>query len=547
MNKGTDPHRLLWSGFLQSAAHFPDRAAIDLGGNEVSYEQLAAHAKSLAATLQANAISDAVPLTAVFVYRSETAYAAVLAALMAGHGYVPLNRTFPVDRTRLMLEKSRCRSIIVDASSEPQLDRLLCGILDPLLIICADRADVTEMAARFPVHRFVAAGQMARADEWRPVNVDPESIAYLLFTSGSTGEPKGVMVSHRNVLHYVDCVTNRYGFTCHDRLSQTFDLTFDLSVHDMFATWEAGACLCCPTQKQTIKPDAYVKDAQLTVWFSVPATAMFMRRLGVLKPNMYPGLRLSLFCGEALPVEVVRQWALAAPNSTIENLYGPTELTIACSAYRWKEKESLKECELGIVPIGAPLDNMQAVLVDDGLQEVPVGTDGELLMTGPQLTLGYWEDEEKTRGAFVHVAGSKAMYYRTGDRVRQRGVGEPLLYLGRLDNQIKILGHRVELGEIEGVIRQVSGVEGVVALGWPLAEGVADSIEVFLETEQYDTSGLMTQLKDKLPAYMMPRRLRVLRNLPKNNNAKFDRKALQALLENEVNRAHDFGPLEVLP
>ena len=215
------------------------------------------------------------------------------------------------------------------------------------------------------------------------------------------------MVSHSNVLHYIDYVTKRFGFANEDRFSQTFDLTFDLSAHDMFVAWEAGACVCCPTQKQTIKPDAYVNDARLTVWFSVPSTAIFMRRLGVLKPNMYPGLRLSLFCGEALPVEVVRQWALAAPNSIIENLYGPTELTIACCAYRWEQEKSPKECEEGIVPIGGPFDNMETVVVDEHLQEVPVGSDGELLVTGPQLSLGYWQDDEKTRRAFLQVPGRK--------------------------------------------------------------------------------------------------------------------------------------------
>lgn len=533
MTHKTDSQDLLWTGFLGSSAEFPTRVAIDIGGNQVTYSQLADHAKRLAATLQANVAADAVPLTAVFVYRSETAYAAVLGALMAGHGYVPLNRTFPVERTRLMWQKSMCRSLIVDAASELQLERLLYGILDPMLIICPDRTDVSELSAKFRAHRFVGARELRNAEDWSPVSVTPDSIAYLLFTSGSTGQPKGVMVSHANVLHYVDYVANRYDFSCEDRTSQTFDLTFDLSVHDMFVTWQAGACLCCPTQKQTIKPDAYVRDARLTVWFSVPATAMFMRRLGVLKPNMYLGLRLSLFCGEALPVEIVRQWALAAPNSAIENLYGPTELTIACSAYQWQEEKSPKESELGILPIGEPFENMQALVVDEHLQEVPVGSDGELLMTGPQLSLGYWQDDEKTRRAFVQVAERNATYYRTGDRVRQRGAGEPLLYLGRLDNQIKILGHRVELGEIEGVIRQVSGVEGVVALGWPLTQGSAEAIEVFLETDQCDTSALTPRLKEKLPVYMMPRQLRVLRRFPTNSNGKYDRKALQAVLQND--------------
>ena len=131
--------------------------------------------------------------------------------------------------------------------------------------------------------------------------------------------------------------------------------------------------MCCPTQKQLIKPEAFVNDSRLTVWFSVPSTAVFMRRLGVLKPGIYRGLRLSLFCGEALTMNVVRQWALAAPNSRVENIYGPTELTIGCTAYRWDNNSSPKECERGIVPIGKPFDGMQALIVDEQLREVEQG------------------------------------------------------------------------------------------------------------------------------------------------------------------------------
>ena len=532
MSDTTDSPRLLWTGFLRSCEQFPTRGAIDVAGREVTYQQLAYLAKRLAATLQAGAVRGAVPLTAVFAYRSETAYAAVLGVLMAGHGYVPLNRTFPVDRTRLMLERSMCRSVIVDAGSEPQLEALLCSIAIPLVIICPDRADVTELAAKFPAHRIIGANELADAEHWCPVDVAVDSVAYLLFTSGSTGQPKGVMVSHANVLHYLACVTKRYGFTSNDRVSQTFDLTFDLSAHDMFVAWESGACLCCPTQKQLIKPGAFINDARLTVWFSVPSTAVFMRRFGVLKPGMYPGLRLSLFCGEALPVEIVRHWALAAPNSVIENIYGPTELTIACTAYRWDNTKSPDECEQGIVPIGQPFDGMRALIVDEHLREVEHGRDGELLMTGPQLSLGYWQDEEKTRQAFVPVAGKNGTYYRTGDRVRWPAANKPLVYLGRLDHQIKVLGHRVELGEVEAAVRQVSGLEGVVALGWPTTESGADGIEVFLETDSFDTKALVSQLKGKLPVYMLPRNVLVLRRFPLNTNGKHDRKALQLILEN---------------
>jgi non-ribosomal peptide synthetase component F len=331
----------------------------------------------------------------------------------------------------------------------------------------------------------------------------------------------------------VDYVTKRYGFTSNDRVSQMFDFTFDLSAHDMFVAWQNGACVCCPTQKQLIKPGAFVNDSQLTVWFSVPSTAVFMRRFGILNPGMYPRLRLSLFCGEALPVDTVRDWALAAPNSLIENIYGPTELTIGCTAYRWDNTSSPQECEQGIVPIGEPFDGMGALIVDKQLREIESGSDGELLMTGPQLSLGYWQDEEKTRRAFVHVPGRNGTYYRTGDRVRRAAPDKPLVYLGRLDHQIKVLGHRVELGEVEAAVREASGLDGVVALGWPTTGSSADGIEAFLEAKNFDTTMLLNKLKTKLPPYMLPRNIRVVGRLPVNANGKYDRKALEMILEKD--------------
>ncbi len=523
----------LSTAFLGSCDRFGDRRAISVGGKEVSYADLAHRAMSLSATVRRASPSTEVPLTAVLAYRSETAYAAILGALLAGHGYVPLNPTFPIDRTRLMLERSKCRSLIVDARSEPQLEKLLAGVSLPLTIICPDETDIAELAEKLPKkHQVVGAAGLADAQQWCLPNSDVNSIAYLLFTSGSTGQPKGVVVSHANVLHYVNYVTKRYGIENSDRLSQTFDLTFDLSAHDLFVTLGSGACLCVPTQKQMIKPGAFINEARLTAWFSVPSTAIFMRRLGELKPGLYPHLRLSLFCGEALPVEVARDWSAAAPNSIIENIYGPTELTIGCTAYRWDNRTSPVECEQGIVPIGEAFEDMEALIVDEDLREVAVGCEGELIMTGPQLSKGYWCDEEKTKRAFVSVKGREGVYYRTGDRVRRSAPNRPLVYLGRLDNQIKVLGHRVELGEVEAVVRNLSGVDAVVALGWP-GGGNADRIELFLEADRFDTQPLMNQLKTKLPSYMVPRQIRVLRRFPLNPNGKYDRRALETMLSHD--------------
>jgi amino acid adenylation domain-containing protein len=522
----------LWQGFCNSAARFPDRAALEVAGNTLTYSQLYAEAVKLAATLRKHDIGDEPPMTAVFAYRSVTAFAGVLAALLSGHGYVPLNRTFPVERSKVMLTRSQCRAIIVDSQSAPQLESLLADAEESLLIILPESEDVSALASRWPRHRFLGKKDLEPADAIAPKDFRAGKYAYLLFTSGSTGVPKGVLLSQANVQHYLKWTIRRYGINEADRLSQTFDFTFDLSAHDMFVAWETGACLCCPSQKQLIKPGAFIRDSKITIWFSVPSTGVFMRRLGMLKPDMYPNLRLTLFCGEALPVETARDWAKAAPNSVIENIYGPTELTIACTAYRWNGATSPAESVNETVPIGRPFDGMEMLVVDENLNEVAPGQDGELLMTGPQLSCGYWHDEAKTKAAFVTPPGQDVVYYRTGDRVRRTKDSEPLVYLGRIDNQVKILGHRVELGEVEAAIRRYSGIDGVVALGWPVNAGGADGVVAFVETETLDSSALSENLKTKLPPYMVPRSIHPIRALPLNANGKYDRKALTELLKN---------------
>jgi amino acid adenylation domain-containing protein len=524
-------HQTLSSRFQRSALSFRTRPALEVDGQILTYEDLYNKAVSLAATLAKHSATQGPPLTAVFAYRSVTAFAGILGAVLRGHGYVPLNRTFPTDRTRTMLNRSKCSSLIVDRESESQLERILTDVSERFLIILPDRDDVDEVAHRWPQHVVIGARDLERPPSWRPPRQSLDAIAYLLFTSGSTGIPKGVMVSNGNVGHYVDWTVKRYGITEEDRVSQNFDLTFDLSAHDMFVAWNCGACVCCPTQKQAIKPGTFINESRLSIWFSVPSTAVFMRRLGQLKPGMYPNLRLSLFCGEALTVETVNQWAIAAPNSIIENIYGPTELTIACTAYRWHAVKSPAESEQGVVPIGEPFDGMDALIVDEQLSEVPDGRDGELLMTGPQLTLGYWQDEEKTQRSFVVPRGRSQTYYRTGDRVRRSMNGGPILYIGRMDNQIKILGHRVELAEIEAAVREISGVDGIVAIGWPVTPSGADGVEVFLQTDPIDTKSLKEKVRSRLPFYMVPRTIHQLSKFPLNANGKYDRRALIKILE----------------
>jgi amino acid adenylation domain-containing protein len=519
--------RPLHSGFLGSAERFGDRPALEVQGQTLSYSELRTRAARVAATLAAHA-PDEPAFTAVLAYRSATAFVGILGALLRGHGYVPLNPGFPAERTRLMLEHSEAQALVVDAESAEALAEVLEGVQRPLTILCPD----AEIAVPGP-HRALGPGDLEPAEGFEPADTDPGAVAYLMFTSGSTGVPKGVMVTHANVNHYVDVLGERYAITEEDRFSQTAEITFDNSVLDIFLAWQNGACVCCPSRKALISPGRYIRESEITIWFSVPSTAIFMRRLKALKPGSYPTLRWSMFAGEALPAEVCEAWLEAAPNTVVENLYGPTEVTVDCLAYRWDPPASPGECEHGIVPIGHPLPGMGYVVVDDALREVEPGQEGELVVHGPQVSLGYLKNPEKTAEAFVRLEGSDAVHYRTGDLVRRPAEGGPVPYLGRIDHQVQIFGERVELGEIEAALRDEAGTDAVVALGWPLTAAGASGIEAFVGDEEADGEALRLRLRELLPGQMAPRRVHVVPELPLNDNGKFDRKALTRMLEED--------------
>jgi amino acid adenylation domain-containing protein len=518
---------LLYSGFLRSVEAMPDRPALFVRGSIVTYAQLWEQAAGLAATIQSRLHARAPRLTAVFADKSLAAFAAILGALLAGHGYVPLNVRFPIGRTRRMLQQAGCISMIVDSSGETQLDSLLTDLDTSMLVILAERDNVEAFAERWPRHTFIGTQDLAPVSAWEERDPAGE-FAYLLFTSGSSGLPKAVGITHANVTHFIETMVERYGINGSDRFSQMFDTTFDLSVFDLFVAWHCGACVYCPERAALLNPDGFIREHELTVWFSVPTVGLLMKRLGALKTGRYPSLRWSLFCGEALPLELAEAWTAAAPASRIENLYGPTELTVACTAYRWHPITSPSECSGGIVPIGQPIRGMRARVVDERMLEVPPGHVGELLVAGPQRAPGYWHDAEATTRAFVRSDGE--IYYRTGDRVRRPVGAGPLAYVGRVDHQIKVLGHRVELGEVEWALRQEPGVYEAVAVGWPLTSSGTAGVVAFVTGDEVDVASIRARVGQKLQSYAVPQNIRVLPALPQTANGKVDRQALLSML-----------------
>ena len=517
----------LRSGFLRHAAAHPDAAAIVVRGTSSSYGQMEETARRWAAAIVAEH-GDRPERVGLFAYRSAVAFTGTLAALFAGATYVPLNPTFPPEKTAAMLAAADVDALIVDSTCLPQLASIGDLSTLPVLVPESDPGEIAGVSARIlGKSELDCTAPLAQLPP-----LTPDDIAYLLFTSGSTGAPKGVPVTHGNAVYFMDLMSRRYDIQPHDRFSQTFDQTFDLSVFDLFLAWSNGACVYGITPVELLAPTKFVTKNEITVWFSVPSIPAQMIRRNTLRPNSMPSLRWSLFCGEPLTQRAAEMWQAAAPNSIVENLYGPTELTIACFLHRWDPERSPAMCRNGIVPIGRPYDGLTAMLVDENLRPVAAGEIGELCVNGPQTTPGYWRAPEITAERYVELPvgrHQKRRFYRTGDLVARLAEGE-YVFMGRADTQIKVLGHRVELGEIEAVLRAHPGVEHAVALGWPAVGTTADGIVAFVSGNLASVDDLLERAKAALPPYIVPRRIFTLAEMPLNPNGKVDRRALKQRL-----------------
>ncbi|MER6385829.1 AMP-binding protein [Streptomyces sp. NPDC001250] len=476
--------------FLRGLAIAADRPALRIASVTTSYREL--HQQAL---IWAGSLGDA-RTVGVLADKTVTAYAGILGALYAGATVVPLHPDFPVARTRHMLELSGATAVIADAHGESVLADLGYETAVPAVVVPDPACALAEP------HRGTA-----RTDN-----------AYMLFTSGSTGRPKGVPISHGSTRHYFELLDQQYRFTSDDIFSQTFDLNFDCAMFDLFCAWGNGATVDVTPQTAYLDLPAYLREHGVTVWFATPSSIPLVRRMGGLTPGALSGLRWSFFAGEALRARDAADWQAAAPASTLENIYGPTELTVTITGHRWDPATSPGRCVNGLVPIGRVHDGHDHTLVGADDRESPV--EGELLITGPQMTTGYLDPSDDA-GRFVERDGRR--WYRTGDRVRRLADGE-LVYLGRLDSQVQVQGWRVELAEIEHGLRTCPGVEEAVAVGAGTPAGTV--LVVYYTGESRPAAQLARALRDVLPKGMLPRRFEHLAELPLNSNRKVDRQGL---------------------
>jgi amino acid adenylation domain-containing protein len=523
--------RPLFRGFLNSVLKNPERQALRFHGSSTTYQELFEFSAGLAMTLRKHDCPGS-GLTAVLGRRSLMSYGGLLAALMRGDGYLPLNPKYPTGRLQSCMSRCGVTAVLVDEFSENCLPGLVSD--EVRLWILPHRDDVSDLSEKWPEQKWLGRADLESHEHWDEPEATSEDIAYVLFTSGSTGEPKGVMVKQGNVTALIDgMLSSGWDVDSLKRFSQMPETSFDAAVMDIWTAWEVGGSLCIPTDLDLLKIDEFIIREELSYFLFVPSAASAMLRLDRLHPDRFPSLRVTVFGGEVLPQVLAEAWAGAAPNCRLENHYGPTETTVTGLHYTWRS-DSSQDCHGGGVPIGWPVPGMTARVVDEHGIDVQPGESGELWLAGPQVSLGYWEDFEKTAASFTTSGDdsgtSGEIYYHTGDRVILPVLNEPFQFMGRFDDQIQIRGHRVELGEIEGVLRECTGAP-VAVIGWPeTAPGSADGVVAFVQSTSIDELKVMSELASRLPAFMCPRPIICMDELPTTSNGKVDRSQLKSNL-----------------
>lgn len=510
--------------FYTSARLFPDKEALAWEGGSLNYRQL----RDLIESLRPALTEDAGSCIGILAYRSPLAYAAVQAILAEGKAYVPLNPIFPASRNDFILRKASITTLIVGEECADALTGLLKQQFDRApylrLVVVGEASKIRNVVREAP-GTLVEVLVLPDLPPTPLVPIPKDGSAYVLFTSGSTGEPKGVQVCHHNVFSYLASFLKLYPIYSEDRISQTFDLTFDVSVHDQFVTWAAGATLVVFPDKSLFSPLAFAASQKLTVWFSVPARAIFLESARLVIPGALPDVRLSLFAGEKLTWNACKIWKRIAPNSLLLNLYGPTEATVAFTHFQIPADFREDQAYQGGIPIGHAFPGQRTEVRRSNGSLCAPGEVGSLWLAGDQVARGYLDEPQKTAERFILREG--IVWYHTGDLALAEPDGT-LQYLGREDFQIKIMGYRIELGEIEHVLMACSDAAFAVADVAQIRGAVEEIYCVLPAALANRKKEIQASLKQQLPSYMAPRHMFFTDNIPLNANGKMDRKELKA-------------------
>ena len=518
---------LLSQSIGHGADRSPEKDAVRCMGKSLTYAEFWRQINSLARILKDRGVSRG-DRVGIYMNKSLEAAVSLYGIMQAGAAYVPLDPLAPPARLAYVIEDCGIRHVISKPEKISQLVEILqeakgvkhvIGIQpdDELSVECISWDDV----------------QNAGTDQVLDVGTTEMDLAYILYTSGSTGNPKGIMHTHRSGLSFAEWAATTYNLRPEDRLSNHAPLHFDLSTFDFFASSIVGATtIIIPTAltKFPANMSHLMESEQISVWYSVPFALIQLLQRGGLPDRDLSALRWILFAGEVFPTKHLRDLMHALPEIKFSNLYGPTETNV-CTYYH---VEQVPEGD-DTIPIGKVCENAEGLVVDADENLVEPGEVGELLIRGGTVMRGYWNQSEKTDSGFYRrpVFGYlEDTFYRTGDLVQQDENGN-YLYLGRKDRQIKTRGYRVELDEIEVALLSHPQVQEAAVYPIPDGQGsnLIEAAVVAKPEAEITTAKLIDHISKQLPPYAVPVKLDILDKFPRTSTGKINRRELQAQAE----------------
>ena len=428
-------------------------------------------------------------------------YSSIIALWLEGKAYVPISHNSPIDRNENIILQSNIKTIL-DSSQE--------FISSKLQVINTKNLSETTV-------------------DLAPKKISKSKLAYLLFTSGTTGTPKGVPISRINLSGIINALDSlNLNINEQDRCLQMSELTFDVSITSFLYPLIKGACVY--TVPRGVVKFTYVyellENQKLTIAQLVPSLLNYLQKY--FDEIYLPYVKYTFLTAEALPVKLAEDWSKCVPNSKIFNFYGPTENTVWSSYYEFKPN-SFNHSYNGLLSIGKALNETEIIIIDKNYQILSHGNKGELCLSGTQLTSNYWKNDKKNSEAFFYLdyKNKKRRFYRTGD-LCSFDVSGNIIYLGRIDFQAKINGYRVELHEVEHHAKSYLEKINVIAIEFT-GKTKNSEIGIAIESAKFEYGGLLEYLKIKMPNYMIPSKLIFLEKFPLNSNQKIDRKEIKSL------------------
>lgn len=511
----------------QAAGRFPQRTAVVDPGSSLTYAELEHQANRLAHVLRDLGVRPG-HRVGLYLKKSADALIGVYGIMKTGAAYVPLDLFAPAPRLAYIARNCDLEVLVTGVEQAAAWPHLLAQSVPVRTLVCLN-ADV-EVTPPSGNVRIITRQALRDVPEVPPeiATIDLD-LAYILYTSGSTGQPKGVMISHLNALTYVRWCHKYFAPTEQDVFSCHAPLHFDLTILDLYTAAMSGSRLVVVPPEVSVFPmemAAFIERHGITIWYSVPSALSMLTVHGNLDLGRLRTLRHVIFAGEVFPTKYLRALMRLLPHAQFTNLYGPTETNV-CTYYR---VPPLSEEMTGAIPIGRSIDNVEAVAITEDGRVAGVGEVGELYVRGTTVAYGYWGDPEKTERCFLTnpLGPTPDRTYRTGDLVKLNAKGD-YQFLGRRDHQIKSRGYRIEIGDIETALYAHPEVAECCVVPVP-DELIGNRIKAFVVLR--DGTGGAEELSrfvgTLLPKYMVPESFEVLAALPKTSSGKVDRQSLIA-------------------